>query len=77
MLKLGCGLDYMCTHFSNSILLHFYNLATYSSVCVGEVSASHSKNFLKLQPNKVVVTEKSIFTVSIGKINYRCLLKRM
>ena len=32
---------------------------------------------MKLQPYKVAATEKSIYTVSIGKINYRRLLKWM
>jgi len=32
---------------------------------------------MQLQPYKVAVTEKSICTVSIGKINYRRLLKQM
>ena len=52
-------------HFSNSILLHFYNLHTQMYVL-----AEFQLCILKLQPYKVAATERSICTVSIRKINY-------
>ena len=60
-------------HFSNSILLHFYNLKTQMYLPV----KLQLRIPMKLQPYKVAAIERSICTVSIGKINYRCLLKWM
>ena len=57
----------------------FYTFITYTTKCISYVAnfIFISSELIKLQTYKVAVTERLICTVSIGKTNYRCLLKQM